>query len=216
MKKVLIIAIAFSLLLGASNLFAQNPDVGLTGKGLKAGLNLANFTGSDKPSDVKMRTAFAFGGFLTYSFTDLFAIQPELLYSMKGAKEKVVDQGITVDITEKLSYLEIPVLFKVKLVGAPTFKPNFYVGPGIGFLLSAKEKGESGGISVDVDIKDQLKSTDIGLIGGVGADIPMSAGTITFDIRYEAGLTKVVKAQSGFEAPKMYNSAITFLVGFGF
>ncbi len=201
MKKILVIAVALSLLLGASNLFAQTPGVGLTGKGLKVGLNLAKFTGSDV-SDQKMKTGVAFGGFITYSFTDLFAIQPELLYTMKGSKVDEVGGG---SVSSKLDYLEIPVLFRVQLVGGGNFKPNFYAGPGIGILLSAKEG--------DLDVKDQTKSTDIGIIGGVGADYLMGTGKITFDIRYEAGLTKFVDATP---APKAYNSAITFLVGYGF
>ena len=200
MKKVMTIVLALTLLFAVSNLFAQAPSVGLTGKGIKAGVDLAKFTGSDA-TDQSMKTGFTVGGFITYSFTDLFGIQPELLYSMKGSK---VDVGGTT-VNTKLNYIEIPVLFRVQLVGAPTFKPNFYVGPELGILLSAKRE--------DVDIKDDTKSTDFGIIGGVGADFPMGAGKLTFDARYDLGLSKVVDVSP---APKVNNSAITFLVGYGF
>jgi hypothetical protein len=214
MKKVIVTTILFSLLFGAVNLFAQEPTTGLTGKGVKLGLNLAKFTGSDA-KDVKMRTGLAFGGFITYSINDLFAIQPEVYYAMKGAKEKYFDEpsGLTIDVTEKLDYIEIPVLFRVQLAGGTSFKPNFYAGPELGILLSAKVKGEASGVSVETDIKDNTKSTDFGLIGGVGAEFPMGNGKLLFDIRYDAGLAKVVDASP---APKINNSAITFLVGYGF
>jgi hypothetical protein len=217
MKRLIIIVAAFVLLVSAVNLFAQAPVTGLTGKGFKVGLNLAKFTGSDV-TEASMRTAFVFGGFITYSFTELFAIQPELLYSMKGSKRKVFDEQLSenVDVTYKLNYIEIPVLFRIQLAGGGNFKPNFYAGPEIGILLSAKGNGTTSGVSVDVDIKDQCKSTDIGLIGGVGADYLMGTGKLTFDIRYDAGLSKVFKAVNGFPEPKVNNSAITFLVGYGF
>jgi hypothetical protein len=206
MKKLIVIAVAFLLLLGATNLFAQTS--GITGKGFKVGLNLAKYTGSDA-KNMKMKVGFVGGGFITYSLTDLFAIQPELLFSMKGSKHDVT--GGTAE--NKLTYIEIPVFFRVQLVGAPTFKPNFYAGPEIAFLLSAKASGP--GYS-DVDIKSDLKSTDFGIIGGVGADFPMGTGKLTVDIRYDAGLSKVFKTVSGFPEAKINNSAITFLVGYGF
>jgi hypothetical protein len=214
MKKVIITAILFSLLFGAVNLFAQAPTTGLTSKGIKVGLNMAKFTGSDA-KDVTMRTGLAAGVFITYSLSDLIAIQPEVYYAMKGTKGKYFypPSGPTVDVTEKFDYIEIPVLFKVQLAGGTSFKPSFYAGPELGILLSAKVKGEANGVSVENDVKSETKSTDFGLIGGVGADYLMGSGKLTFDIRYDIGLAKVIDSSP---APKVYNSAITILVGYGF
>lgn len=211
MKKALIIATALMMLFAVSNLFAQS--IGVTGKGLKAGVNMAKYTGTDAADDLSMRTAFAFGGYVTLGMTDLFSVQPELLYSMKGAKWDYTDLSGTVNVTDRLSYIEIPVLFKVQLVGTPAFKPNFYVGPQFSMLLSAKEKSEASGQSAEADIKDNLKSTDFGLVGGVGANFPVGTGSLSLDIRYDLGLSKVIDAAP---APKINNSAITFLVGYGF
>ena len=218
MKKVIVAAMLFSLLFGAINLFAQAPTTGITSKGIKAGINMAKFTGSDADdafgNDISMRTGLAAGVFITYSFSDLFAIQPEVYYAMKGSKSNYpYSEDLNIDLTEKLDYIEIPVLFKVMLAGGTSFKPNFYAGPEVGILLSAKAKGEAGGTSFETDIKDNIKSTDFGLIGGVGTDIPMGNGKLTFDIRYDVGLAKVVDYSP---APKVYNSAITILVGYGF
>jgi hypothetical protein len=200
MKKVLILSLV-ALFVYSAAVFAQDPITGLTGKGFKLGLNLANFTGDDAPSDLSMRMGLAAGGFITYSFSDLFAVQPELLYSMKGAKYDVAG----VEATAKYDYIEIPILFKVLLSGSGNFKPNFYAGPAIDFLLSAKVD--------DQDVKDFTKSTDFGLIGGAGADFWMGTGKITFDLRYDIGLSSI--DDSGTDA-KVNNSAISFLVGYGF
>ncbi len=111
MKKLLVIsviALALVFTLSSASVYAK----GLTGIGVKAGLNLANAYGDDaKPLmayaaltgfgmpeeeaalwaydvDVskKMRIGAAFGGFIEYSINDNFAIQPEFLYTMKGVK----------------------------------------------------------------------------------------------------------------------------------
>jgi hypothetical protein len=205
MKKVLTIAIMLTLLFAVSNLFAQAPTTGITGKGFKVGINLAKSTGSDA-TNAKTRIGGAFGGFITYSINDLFAIQPEIFFTAKGSKRDVT--GGTASV--KLNYLEIPVLFRVQLAGGTSFKPNFYAGPEIAFLLTAKYSPASGG---DMDVKNDYKSTDFGLIGGVGAEYPIGSGKLLVDIRYDAGLSKVVKLTP---VQNLKNSAITFLVGYGF
>jgi hypothetical protein len=206
MKKILIAVIVATMLFGASNLFAQTS--GLIGKGIKVGLNLTNVTGSDVPDNVKMKIGLAAGGYITYAFNDLFAIQPEVLYAMKGYKydyTSLITPYAKTTNSVKLSYIEIPVLGKVLLRGNEKFKPNFYAGPAFGFLMSAKNQ--------DTDIKSDLKSMDIGLIGGAGAEIPMGSGKLTFDVRYEVGLTKIDNTAA---KAKINNSAITFLLGYGF
>ena len=219
MKKLIVTIVALSLFVSVASVFAQTPVTGLVGKGVKVGLNMAKFTGSDAKAmgDQKMKMGLAVGGYITYAFSDLFAVQPELYYTMKGSKfENDVDFNGTlvhVKYTGKYNYIEIPILAKVMLSGTPTFKPNFYAGPGLGFLMSAKVKGEAEGQSAETDVKDDSKSMDLGLIGGVGADYAMGTHKLTFDLRYEAGLSKI---GDGSDAGKVYNSAISFLVGFGF
>jgi len=200
-KRFIITLLGIAIVFATTTAFAQDVPTGLTGKGFKAGLNLANVTGGDAPDETSMRLGFAFGGFITYSFSDLFAVQPELFYTMKGFKYDLA--GETYNF--KADYIEIPVLAKVLLSGGGNFKPNFYAGPSFAFLLSAKDE--------DQDVKDQMKSTDFGLVGGAGADFLMGTGKITFDVRYDLGLTST--DDSGFDAD-VKNSAISFFVGYGF
>jgi hypothetical protein len=200
MKKLIVTVIALSLFVGLTGIFAQTATTGIIGKGVKVGLNMAKATGGDV-QDAKMYMGFAVGGFMTYAFSDMFAVQPELQYTMKGSK---YDAGGTTT-KAKLSYIEIPILAKVMLSGGEKIKPSFYAGPGIGFLMSAKYEDE--------DIKDNMKSTDLGLIGGVGVDYLMGAHKITFDLRYEAGLTKLDDTEAKAD---IKNSCISILVGMGF
>ena len=64
-------------------------EMELTG-GVKAGINIANVSGDDvENADSKL--GLIGGGFLTYKISDMFAIQPELLFTMKGSKSKETD-----------------------------------------------------------------------------------------------------------------------------
>ncbi|RYG31362.1 MAG: PorT family protein, partial [Chitinophagaceae bacterium] len=79
MKKVFVAA----LLLSGVAAYSQN----LSG-GLKAGVNVTNFTGGDFSSvDKKSLVGFHAGGFLNIAFGS-FSIQPEALVSTQGAKVK--------------------------------------------------------------------------------------------------------------------------------
>jgi len=183
--------------------YAQNYSFGI-----KGGLNLAKLGGSDV-SNVDSRTTFNAGGFVEFVVSDFIGIQPELLFTMKGAKEKFDYEGVTLKSEVKLTYLEIPVLFKLYVpVEGVSFKPFIYAGPSIGFKLSSKIKVSSGGESVEEDIED-LKSTDFGFNFGVGSNI----GPIIIGIRYNLGLTSI---DDSADPDDVKNRVLSFNVGFGF
>src|SRR5437868_4618172 len=98
MKKVLL-----SLSLVATTFIAANAQVSF---GIKAGLNLATFTGSDASSSnlpgKTMKAGLNIGGQVAIPVTSHFSVQPEAVYSMQGVK---LDGG-----TYDLSYINIPVL----------------------------------------------------------------------------------------------------------
>ena len=53
--------------------------------GPKVGLNMTNISNFD----LKNKLSFHVGGFAEFRFNDYFAIQPELVYSRQGAREKI-------------------------------------------------------------------------------------------------------------------------------
>lgn len=144
--------------------------------GIKAALNMSKFAGDDKDFgtglDPKFRMGVAFGGFAHISFSDQFGFQPELLYSMEGAKYE--ESGL--EATIKTDYINIPLLIQYKASG-------FYAetGPQIGFLMSAKAEDE--------DIKDGMKGTNISWLIGLGYKLPSGFG---FGARYNLGLSNIV------------------------
>lgn len=173
MKKVLLV---FAVLAITASSFAQ------TKFGVKAGVNFANVNGDDVEMDSK--TGLVFGAFAKFELSEKFAFQPELLYSAQGAKATTSWEGIDYDVTDKINYLNIPLM--AKFYATEGF--SIQAGPQIGFLLSAKEKEEAMGLSDEYDIKDNMKGVDFGLNFGVGYELPMGLG---FDLRYNLGLTNI-------------------------
>lgn len=185
--------------------------------GVKAGVNLANLGGNDAPDNSETRTGFSGGAFFMYQFSEMFAVQPELLYSMKGATEKgsIDFEGTSYnyDAEYKLDYFEIPLLLKfiIPLKGSGV-KPALFAGPSIAFNMSAKTKVESGDESFEEDIED-VKSTDFGLVFGGGLGFPVGNGELGVDIRYILGLSTIDDSADSFDVK---NGVLNFNLYYGF
>tara|TARA_R110001583_G_scaffold11547_2_gene51972 strand:+ start:21169 stop:21756 length:588 start_codon:yes stop_codon:yes gene_type:complete len=195
MKKVLvIIACVFMTTYG----FAQDVKFGL-----KAGLNLANTTGSDV-EDNKVNTRFYFGGFLNAPISDIVSFQPELLISMQGVKADVDMSDVSAAINT--SYLNIPLLFKMRL--GPSNTVHFYAGPQLGFLLKAEEEVEMGDQKQTNDIKDVMNTVDFSLNLGFSFNV---SEDLALDLRYNRGFTKLLE-----DGGKAYNSVIQLGASYSF
>ncbi len=198
MKKLVLLTFVIAFL--ALSAFAEGEAVkGITAKGFKAGLSMSTLTGDI--DGVKAKAGFAGGAFLTYNFSPAMAVQPEVIYCMKGVKAEVGDMKL------KLDYLVIPVLLKYDVPTQGKISPNIFAGPELGILLSAK-KG-------DVDIKDSTESVDFGISFGAGIDFAMESGKITLDARYTVGLSNVAKTEEG-DNTSVKNGTFMVLLGYGF
>jgi hypothetical protein len=180
--------------------------------GVKAGLNLANLSGDDI-SDTDARTGFAGGLFFMYQFNDMFAIQPEAYYSMKGATDKGSFEGYSYEAELKLDYLEIPLLLKFLIpIKDSNVRPTVFAGPSFGFNMSAKSKVEAGGQTFEQDL-EYVASTDFGLVFGGGIGFPVGNGELGFDIRYILGLSTI---DDSSEKDDVKNGVLNFNLYYGF
>jgi len=207
---VLLMLLIFALAVGAQ------AGGGIVAKGIKAGVNIAGHTGDDTDDNHESRTAFVGGGFLTYALTPALAIQPELLYSMKGYKWE--EEGWKE--TGKFDYLEIPVLLKYMIPMDGVVQPNLFAGVAPAFLLSAEVEVDYDETMLamlhateTVDVKDEAKSIDFGLVFGGGVDLALGEGSLMFDVRYTMGLTSIDDTDDDWD---IKNKAITLMVGYGF
>jgi len=207
MKKLVLLTLLIMVFsLGA---FAQDEaGKGIIAKGFKAGLVMANLS-SDNISENDMKLGFAGGAFITYAFSPQFAIQPEVMYCMKGTKFSM--EGAEDDLKYNFDYLVVPIMLKYMIPTEGNVAPNFFAGPEVGFLLSAKAKmgGE------EADMKDELKSVDFGLGFGAGVDFKMESTTIMFDARYTLGLSNIADDTEGGDF-SVKNTALMFTLGIGF
>lgn len=219
MKKLLLVLGV--LMIFAVSGMAQTEGIGITAKGIKAGINLANIYGDDV-DESDMLLGFGGGVFMEYSFTPQFAVQPEVLFMMKGATTTEVEDEESIDIDWKFNYIEIPVLLKFKPAMEGNFKPNVFAGPAVGLLLSADAEPDGG---ESEDVKDFFKSMDFGITFGAGFMYMMQNGSgITFDIRYTLGMMKIGDGEEMYAAemsdtnedPDLKTNNISFMVGYSF
>jgi long-subunit fatty acid transport protein len=192
MKKLFFAAVAV-LAFGFTN--AQE-----TKFGAKAGLNLSNLTGDAEGNSMKV--GFQVGGFAEIKISEKFAIQPELVYSAQGAKFEEEFFGETFEFDLNLGYINVPVLAKYYVAE----KFSLEAGPQVGFLISAKAKGEG----ESEDVKEDFNTLDFGFNLGAGFDV---SENINLSLRYTAGLSNIAK-DSGDQ--KVGNNNIAFAVGYRF
>ncbi len=188
MKKLLIACLVFA----GIQVNAQR----ITG-GIKAGVNITNFTGGDFGEvDKKALVGFNAGGFLNFKLIGGLSLQPEALVSTAGAKfENIPGED---DQSYRLTYISVPVMLKFKPAGGFYFE----LGPQVGFKINE-------------DIPDQTvdhfaKDLDLAVGAGIGYQI----GGVGIGGRYLVGVSKVGDFDGTNVDPDFHNSTIQLGVSF--
>ena len=189
MKKILVLSICLFF----AGYYAQSQNFGV-----KAGLNLSTLAGDTE--GLKIKPGLHIGALAQFELSDMFKLQPELIFSQQGYAVEAID-----DAKVNMSYLNIPIIAKFYLGGGGF---NIQAGPQIGLLLAAKAKFP--GID-DQDVKEQLESFDFGVAVGLGYDI----SNIVIDARFIPGFTNTSKAASDADVSDP-NQNIQVSVGYTF
>ena len=132
-----------TVFLSVTSFFAANAQTTSTSSGvsfgIRAGVNLQNINGKDGNGDKlenKLVPRFQGGLVVDIPLADQFYIQPGVLYSGKGAKEKGTDNNVSI------SYIDVPVTFLFKpLLG--TGHMLLGVGPYVGFGIAGNVEDEN-------------------------------------------------------------------------
>lgn len=154
MKIKLFIGITFMVMLATG---AQSQSG--TTYGLRAGVNFQNINGKNAAGDrleYRITPGFNIGVNAEIPVAQDYFIQPGVLFTTKGAKEKNSDSKYS------LSYVEVPVNFLYKPV-LGTGKLLLGFGPYAAFGVQAKYKPESGN---DVDLKFRNSVTTSEAVSG--------------------------------------------------
>jgi hypothetical protein len=196
--KTTVIAL-FLVLISAAGTYSQTT----LALGAEVGLNIANV--SITPSQTSnSRTGLIIGGVLDIGISRNIGVTTGLRYIMKGFQ--VTNGGAT--FTDKLNYLDVPVLLKVKFP-LTEVKPYLIGGPVLGIRVAASEEQSNGQQTNDVDASSAFESIDFGLLFGGGLDFNVATKTDLFvQFGYSLGLSNIYKLNPQFTV-KNYGIQIT-------
>lgn len=190
MKKILLTAV---VMLASVASYAQQA-VGTFTLQPKIGMNVASLTKCDGADP---RIGLAAGVEAEYQATDIFSISAGLIYSMQGNKYEVK----SVTATQKLDYINIPILANVYVVKGLAVK----LGIQPAFNVSDKVKFSGSGSSLE---NEDLGAESFDFSIPVGLSYEYS--NVVFDARYNFGVTKV------WDGGDPMNSVFQFTLGYKF
>jgi hypothetical protein len=213
-KSAVLLSLVFGMVVVVSAQEQQtSAEKSLTPKfGIKGGLNLSNLY-TDQADNNNLKTGLNLGFYAKIPLTKGFSIQPELIYSGKGAKltynNFILGKG---EYRFNLNYVEVPVLAVINLAS----NLNIQAGGYVSYLASAniKDLKNDGTIKNITDLKaDNFNRFDYGLVGGIGVDVM----NFTIGARYNYGLQELGSSGIAGQLTKnSKNSVIALYIGFGF
>ena len=174
--------------------------------GIKAGVNIASVSENQTNgvyTDYAKKSVIGFQGGLTYDLgvSDMFSIQPELLFIQKGVKSTyILDDANKLESRYYYNYIEVPVLAKIKFYAADKASTGFYfiAGPYLGLAMGGKVATTVTALGVSTERSDDFvfdnssasaraKRLDYGVAFGGGVKI----NRLVLDLRYNFGLNNV-------------------------
>jgi len=149
--------------------------------GIKGGIGYSTLNGGKmNGAEMKGRGSFYAGAFIELPMTSFLALQPEVIYSQQGTKWEATHLGQTVSLQLKTSYINVPVMAKLKLGNL-----SLMAGPQLGFLVGTPTQEIAlNNNSVKLN-KDTFASLDFGV--GAGVEFLITKGVL-LDLRYTHGL----------------------------
>ncbi len=232
--------------------------------GLKGGVNFSSWYGAevqqvtdasgttetlDPYEDCSRKTGLNIGGFLGIKLSEWFEIQPEILYSQKGMKKlfsrkMIPNQPSSWEVTNKIGYLEIPLLFKISLhslFGINIGNLLFYTGPVYALKTELDMSIEADGFQESIPSKEKqilndcTRKSDFCVTVGVMDIFGKGRIKLIADFRYTHGLIEIfdtmepllnslaeedndeiLAAYKNLGIPKHKNRNISILLGLGY
>ena len=200
--------IILSFLLLATTMGAVNAQQASTIVGFRGGITFSSYVGNASRAEYK--TGYHGGIIFKLPLNKLFSIQPEVLYSMKGAQRNESNNGYSVSYNERLHYVDVPILAKITTAQGLFFE----AGPQVGVMLAARADvsgtSPNGNRSASGNIKSEFNDVDLGYAVGLGFQVPNSP--LLLGVRYNGGLRNIVKDYNDSDK-SLRNSAFQFYLG---
>ncbi len=203
------IALCAGLLWSGLALGQLTPD-GNARFGIKAGINGSYLYSPDEDiSDREGKIGFTTGLFAKVPMNTFVALQPELLFSMKGDEYRYADDARALRLN--LNYAELPLglhlsLFKVV---------DLHGGGYISYLINAKHKrvGGDGQVEGEAELNaDDFNRVDYGWFAGAGVNL----GNVGLSFRFNRGLNPIYHSEvfDLFGNVKNVNSTLALSIAF--
>jgi hypothetical protein len=161
--------------------------------GLKLGAGMSTVSGDEIEGNelqgYGLRVGPNAGGFLTFRIHNNVAIQWEAYFNYKGAN---VEGG-----KFRLNYVDMPLLVKGILPIGGDIVPNIHVGPMLSHVQISKVELEEG--DRDINLKEDpqaVKTFDIGVAAGIGANYKLPVGELSADLRFQQGFANVIDLEN--------------------
>jgi hypothetical protein len=174
--------------------------------GVKAGVNYTKFSGdgTDVLGDPEYKFGAVGGLAANFGLSESLSIQPELLYSMKGAELK---GGVLEDFNFKLNYLELPIFFRYTL--ADGAGPFLQAGPQVGYLLNTKiSDGDGNEIKGD---NDDFQKLELGYAAAIGYQLESG---LSIEGRFNGGINSIGKDDDAYD--QIRNRVFSIQLGYMF
>ena len=193
--------------------------------GIKGGINLSNLYSGKNLNDQNGRWGLHAGVFFKLPVADLFAVQPEVLFTTAGNRfggfSGITNPGGTGgnQTLFSLNYIQVPVL--ASLTAGPV---SIQAGPYVSYLLNVKLKDvrvDNNGVPVsggggsnpgrELERTD-FSTIDYGLAGGLALDVK----GFQLGVRYNLGLREIGQGgASSFVTAGAKNSVAQLYIAFG-
>ncbi len=161
--------------------------------------------------DVSTRDGMIVGGFMEYDFVGGISLQPEILFSMKGASGTYTGNQLSLRPSPVVSgeqydwvlnYVEIPVLIKFNVFSL-TVLPlgvDLYAGPDFAFNVASQNKTTLGNVTTTTDETGNTRPFDFNIVVGGGPNFDLGLMTLGVEARYTFGTGPIFK-DGNLEAP---------------
>ncbi|NBC66696.1 MAG: hypothetical protein GVY07_13700 [Bacteroidetes bacterium] len=160
--------------------------------GITGGIGIANKLGGDYTAGSRQDFLMGISAGITFPFVLPYSIktgiETGIFYTQKGFLNPSANRfdGETV----LLDYVEIPVLVRLHYDVTPMIKPKIVGGIYGAFRANAEVLQND---DDRIDLNENTKAVDIGLLAGVGSDFLIQSTSISLQVRYGVSISPIFK-----------------------
>ncbi len=217
MKLIRISLLIAVVLISGINLRAQDEAYPKTKFGLRGGVNANSWTNEFPSVEIAGQSIYPDAWKATYGFhvgananirlSQLIAIEPGILYTVKGTGTTIEENGISGEGNVKSNYIDIPFLLRLYVSGGF----NIFLGPQMAYHLNSSYDlfVEGDKIVSGEDATEGMSEYDVAGILGVGYEF---GSGVNINLSGEMGFLTV----DSYDELSTFNRNIRLSIGFAF